>query len=452
METVCVFILLAWIIVCIPADSGKIGECPAGWTQVSRKCFKFVELEQSRYVAHKACSNDSSSLAKLSNDEENKAVQDLISGYGDAWIGSYYKTKHTDEPDYFNMPEIYRSMEGRCTIMLARTGRWQHLACYRQRPYVCGKQAPCEPGWAGDKCERRTHCHLGHFGNETTNMCPYGCEPGWIGNLCYKHHERPTVASFYCMKLREGYSMMVFLDWKGVSYSNVGAVNAEGAISSNCSKSRFARNEDGQMNLNVHIQNVSGVLEQDCPADTIADGILQWTFRFQMTKGMVSFEDEELQVQCDLSEADAAYNSEEVEIEKIRGRSLTVAAQTRVNIRTYIANPETLEPATNLSLGVPVILVATRPEVDNVVNPLFSPRNCQAASPDGKLFIPLQNSRGCPVNWRIRKTESDHGLLVSEMFRMFHLPGYTEVVFSCTFAPCFTVFQDCFKRCYEYYG
>ncbi|XP_046552289.1 uncharacterized protein LOC124261974 [Haliotis rubra] len=456
METVRIFIWLAGLVLLSTTQSGIIKECSDGWTQVQRTCFKFVERKLGRYYANKVCEGQDSVLAVIKNKEENKVVQDLIRGRDDAWIGLqysfgeyYWNNIPTDQFDFFNM--AFSSSRGdRCTVMLPGTGRWRKVYCSTKRPYVCGKRVGCESGWVGDECDRQCHCYLGHVCNEITKKCPYGCEPGWTGDTCDKYLEKPTVESFYCMKQRGGYSMMVSMDLKGISFSNVGAMNAEGDITSNCNMNRFESKGDGLTYLNIQIQNVSGTLEPDCPANTLGDGILQWTFRFQLTEGRVSFEDAELHVQCDLSETDAAYDeSKSVEIEEIRGKYVFDVSRTPVNVQTYIANPETLKPATNLSLGEPVRLVATLTEEHDVVTPLFTPSNCQASSPDGKVAVALKALDGCPLSWRLG--ENEH-LILTDIFRMFCLPGYTEVVFSCTFTPCLYDPSHCSERCYRYYG
>ncbi|XP_067679864.1 uncharacterized protein [Haliotis asinina] len=455
MVTVRIFIWLSWMIVFNTTQSGKIEECPVGWTQVRRTCFKFEERKLSRYYANKRCNGESSSLAMIKSEEENKVVQNLIRGDGNAWIGLHYiyRTYYwnyllIDESAFFNMErDSYRS--DRCAVMLQSTGRWRMIYCSGKHPYVCGKRMDCNLGWVGEDCDRQCHCYRGHICKEATRKCPYGCEPGWTGDWCDRYLEKPTVESFYCMKQRGGYSMIVSMDWKGISFSNIGALNAEGEITPTCSKGRFERKDGGLMYLNVQILNVSGTLQTDCPADTLGAGILQWTFRFQLTEGRVSFEDEELRVQCDLSEADVAYDSESIVIDKTRGKSLVEVPWTPVSVRTYIANPETLKPATNLSLGEPVALVAMLPEGHDVVTPLFTPSNCQASSPDGKVAVALNSSNGCPLSWRIGENEQ---LILTDTFPMFLVPGYSEVVFSCTFKPCLYPQGYCFERCHKYFG
>ncbi|XP_046548223.1 uncharacterized protein LOC124258205 isoform X2 [Haliotis rubra] len=244
--------------------------------------------------------------------------------------------------------------------------------------------------------------------------------------------DKPEV-SFYCMKDREGYSLNLTMDKKGIRFSNFGAVNAEGEISPRCDKRKFS-----YLGLHVQIRNVSGVWESDCPVETVGTGILKWTFRLQKNSGVVSFEDEDLHVHCDLSEADAAYDhTGRVGVEEIRERTVTAATQTRVGPRTYLADPDTLEPVTNVSLGVPVKLVVKLPEGDGIVNPFFNPRNCQAASPDGNVTVQLTDDSGCSVRIGIGfgTMKSISRVIQSRTFPMFYLPGYTEVVFSCTLVP-----------------
>ncbi|XP_046548224.1 uncharacterized protein LOC124258205 isoform X3 [Haliotis rubra] len=244
--------------------------------------------------------------------------------------------------------------------------------------------------------------------------------------------DKPEV-SFYCMKEREGYSLNLTLDQKSIPFTNFGAVNTEGEISPRCDKRKF-----NSRALYVQIRNVSGVWESDCPVETVGTGILKWTFRHQKKSGVVSFEDDEVQLVCDLSQADATYDDTGgLGMEEIRERTVTAATQTRVSPRTYLADPDTLEPVTNVSLGVPVRLVVKLPEGDGIVNPFFNPRNCQAASPDGNVTVQLTDDSGCSVRIGIGfgTMKSISRVIQSRTFPMFYLPGYTEVVFSCTLVP-----------------
>ncbi|XP_046355502.2 uncharacterized protein LOC124134616 isoform X2 [Haliotis rufescens] len=363
--------LLFTLLACLtnPGDAGRHQGCPEDWTLVNTKCYKFVEEDVIRYTAASRCSRRyTASLALIENKEENKAVQDLIHGQRFAWIGLHrrwdskrFKWGDSNELGFANWWRPLRSDYKTCAVILD-SGYWQPKSCLDKIPYVCWKRPDCEPGWFGDECERQCHCYLGH--DCMDEPCPYGCEPGWYGERCDTRYQQQSAVSFYCMKQKEGgYSLMVSLGRPSIFHQRIGVVNAEGEISPNCSSDRLERHNRREIRLNVHIQNVSGVLEANCPAETVADGILQWTLRFQKEEGVESFEDEELQVQCDLSEADAAYDVERVVIQDIRKRTLTTATQTGVSVRTYLADPGTLEPATNLSLGVPVRLVVTLPEV-----------------------------------------------------------------------------------------
>ncbi|XP_071119235.1 uncharacterized protein [Haliotis cracherodii] len=320
-------------------------------------------------------------------------------------------------------------------VKILQSGYWRNFYCGDESPFVCMRKADCDPGWGGDYCDRPCHCYLNYSCSGTT--CPYGCQPGWTGSLCVTPREK-TKVSYYCMKQREGgYSLMVSLiRWDlelSSTYKRIGAVNAEGEISPHCLK--YHKVMHGEKRFSVQIQNVSGLLKPACPAETVADGILRWTFRLQKKEGIESVEDEELQVQCDLSEADdATHDAESVVMENIRERSLTTATQTRVSVRTYIAYPDTLEPVTNVSLGDRVRLVATLPEGDDVVNPFFYPRNCQAVSPDGKVSMQLIDFYGCSENSDIGfgTLNQNSAVFQSDIFPMFRPLGYTEVVFSCT--------------------
>ncbi|XP_046355494.2 uncharacterized protein LOC124134610 isoform X2 [Haliotis rufescens] len=441
MEVVAFFTLLAFL----PnaADAGRYQECPGDWTQVNVKCYKFGEGSLNRDAASDRCRyRYGATLAVIENKKENKVVQGLIDGNRNAWIGvrlrhGQYKWNDGNKFQfrYANWLDSSRSRSLKCARMLA-TGYWYPAHCFYKSPYVCSKKADCEPGWTGDECDRKCHCYLGYACN-VTETCPYGCETGWVGDMCDKRLHKPTV-SFYCVKQRGGYSLMVSLDRNVTSFSNIGAVNAEGEISPECGYRRFQWESRGVLRLKASIQNVSGLLESDCPAETVGKGILKWTFRLQKKKDVVSFEDKEFQVKCDLSEADAVYDdTERVKIEEFRERSLTAATQTRVSVRTYLANPDTLDPVTNLHLGVPVRLVATLPEGDDLVNPFFYPWSCQAASPDGKVTVQLTDDSGCSlsedIGFGVMRMASS--VIQSEVFPMFRLPGYTEVVFSCALVP-----------------
>ncbi|XP_046355500.2 uncharacterized protein LOC124134615 [Haliotis rufescens] len=435
MEVVPLFILLVFLT--NPSDAGRYHDCPEDWTQVNTKCYIFVEEKAKREIASGRCRDRyAASLAMIENKEENEAVQDLI--HGSAWIGLRRSYGHYNWDDRYTFTYAnWRYSPDRssqpCTIML-ETGDWKANFCFLRYSYVCWKEADCEPGWTGDKCDRKCHCYLGYVCN-VTHTCPYGCDPGWDGDRCDTRLAKPT-ASFYCTKVRGGYSLMASFDRKGVDFWNMGAVNAEGEISPKCGKDKFRW--DKEMRLNVQIRNVSGVWESDCPAEIVEKRILKWTFRLQKKKDVVSFEDEEIQVQCDLSEADAVYElTERVEIEGIRERSSTAATQTRVSVRTYLANPDSLEPVTNLSLGVPVRLVATLQEGDDVDNPYFHFWSCQAASPDGNVTVQLTDDSGCSLRRDLRFgiMHTASGVIQSYTFPMFYLPGYTEVVFSCALGP-----------------
>ncbi|XP_046552268.1 uncharacterized protein LOC124261948 isoform X3 [Haliotis rubra] len=374
--------------------------------------------------------------------EENRVVQDLVHGHRHAWIGLHrrYGPFQWNEDSrlqvkYVNWLGASRRYLKKCARIRGYDGFWVPSYCSDDSPYVCWKKTDCEPGWTGDDCNSQCHCYLG-FACNGTESCPYGCELGWAGHKCDRRLDKPTV-SFYCMKEKEGYSLVVSFDTKGVHFTNIGAVNAEGEVSPKCDKKTFVW-LDGELRLKVQIQNTSGVWESDCPTETISKGVLKWTFRLQKKTDVVSFEDEDLQVHCDLSEADVAYDdTDRLPIENIRVRSLTSATKTRVNVRTYLANPRSLEPVTNVSLGVPVRLVVKLPEGNDVVNPLFYPWSCQAASPDGKVTVRLTDDLGCSlredIGFGIMDKVSD--VVQSEVFPLFQLPGYTEVVFTCNLVP-----------------
>ncbi|XP_046552270.1 uncharacterized protein LOC124261950 [Haliotis rubra] len=426
---------------------GRYQECPEDWTRANEKCYKFLNEHVDRNDASGRCKRRfSASLAVIDNEEENTVVKDLARHHRYAWIGLHRRNRKFQWNENSKLQVKYVNWQGapqRYMKMCARIsgygGLWVPSYCWEESPYVCWKKADCEPGWTGDECDRQCHCYRGYFCNRF-DACPYGCELGWAGKYCERRLEKPTV-SFYCMKEREGYSLVVSFDTKGVHFTNIGAVNAEGEISPKCDKKTFVW-LNGESRLKVQIQNTSGVLESDCPTETISQGVLKWTFRLQKKKDVVSFEDEDLQVHCDLSEADAAYDDTgRLPIENIRVRSLTSATQTRVNVRTYLANPRSLEPVTNVSLGVPVRLVVKLPEGNDVVNPLFYPRNCQAASPDGNVTVRLTDDLGCSLREDIGFGIMDKvsGVVQSEVFPLFQLPGYTEVVFSCNLVPSYNI-------------
>ncbi|XP_067679419.1 uncharacterized protein [Haliotis asinina] len=430
-------ITLAFLTSAIGGHQG-LRPCPVGWTQVKKKCYKFVDESVSRTEAARICAERfGASLAVIQNMEENNAVRDLL-GYTFAWIGLYRQGSHfqwdTGEKLQFeNWYGSYHNHYKECTEIYY-TGHWSPAYCRSSGPFVCGKVVDCESGWLGNACERQCHCYLGHVCNDT-EPCPYGCEPGWHGEMCDKEYQKPNV-SFYCMKNRNGnYSLTVSVVLHGHSYKRIGAVNAEGEISPLCTNDRFRKSNHLEMSLDVQIQNVSGVLKTDCPAETVSDRVLQWTWRFQKMEWVESAEDEEYLVQCDLSEADDTYAAEPVVIEAGRERTTTTATQTRVNVRAYLANPESLEPVTNISIGVPVRLVVTLPEGDDSVNPFFYPRTCKAATADGTVSFQMTNSKGCPRNEDeifLGRMDLAAEVIQSEMFPMFRLRGHTEVVFSCT--------------------
>ncbi|XP_046548208.1 uncharacterized protein LOC124258195 [Haliotis rubra] len=444
MEVVLLFCLLP--LLTIAADNGQHQDCPEGWIVVNRKCYKLVEEAVDRDTASSRCeSRFGAKLAVIESEEDNTGVKDLIHGHGNAWIALYWTGRYFrwDQTDQYHLgfANWQGSRHGRrsrkhCTKILD-TGIWNAEYCHVEYPYVCFKKAVCKPGWTGHYCERECHCYAGYLCNGT-EACPYGCEPGYSGDMCDEYQVKTTVSS-YCIKKRGGYySLMVFFPWLDVlAFRRMGAVDADGEISPSCANSRFDKSLRWETRLRVQIHNESGVLKPDCPAQTVGDGILQWTFRLQKQEEVVSFEDQEYQVQCDLSEADAVYAAEKVEIEDLRERSITVATQTRVNIWTYLASTDTLTPVTNLSIGVPVRLVVTRPQEDNIVNPLFHPWNCQAASPDGKVAVQLTDAHGCSRKkvmgfGRLNETSGVHQ---SGIFPMFQLRGYSKVVFYCALVP-----------------
>ncbi|XP_071119284.1 uncharacterized protein [Haliotis cracherodii] len=436
MKVVLLFTFLAFV----TNAAGIITGCPDDWTQVKRKCYKFVNEDVRRDNASATCGERyGATLATIHNMEENVAVQDLIHGHKYAWIGLDRRNGYHRWDGRYKFQVRFQNwvgwqyQKGKECVQIVQTGYWQPARCNKHISYVCGKIVDCEPGWFGDECECQCHCYLGHDCND--EPCPYGCEPGWNGEMCDTHYRKPKV-TFYCMKIRGGgYTLRVFMDRYVQLYQRIGAVNAEGDISPNCTNDRFRRTSVRDIHLNVQIPRVSGVLKPDCPAETVADGILRWTFRLQMKEGIESVEDEVLQVQCDLSEADAAYDSERVVMEENREIPLTTATQTRVNVRTFLANLDSLEPVINFALGAPVRLVVTLPEGDDLVHPFFYPRSCQASSPDGKVSFQMTNSDGCPRNEYeifLGKMDKASGVIQSDMFKMFRLWGYTDVVFSCT--------------------
>ncbi|XP_071118038.1 uncharacterized protein [Haliotis cracherodii] len=438
-----VFLSMLLVFVTNAADAGRFQECPEDWTPVNAKCYKFVNERVHRHRASRRCRGGySASLAVIENEEENEVVQDLIQSHRYAWIalqrgrGDYKWNWEVEIPFvYSNWKDSTDVNSEGCAVILIN-GYWSSASCRIYSPYVCSKKADCEPGWTGDKCDHKCHCFKGHVCN-ATHTCPDGCEKGWAGERCARQQEKPTV-SFYCMKQRGGYALMASFDQKGIFFSNIGAVNADGEISPTCNYDKSYMMRHGEAPLNVQIQNVSGVLESDCPAQTVGNGILKWTFRLQKEDGVLSFEDEELHLQCDLSEADAVYDdTERIEMGEIKERSLTAATQTRVRVRTNLANPETMEAVTNPSLGDPVSLVATLQEGDDLVNPVFYLWSCQAASPDGKVTVQLTDDSGCSLRKGIGFGTMDKasGVIQSKIFPMFQLPGYTELVFSCVLVP-----------------
>ncbi|XP_067678794.1 uncharacterized protein [Haliotis asinina] len=424
-------------------QSGNYQECPEDWTRANEKCYKFLNENVDRDEANVACKRRfSATLAVIDNQEENDVVGDLVRGHRYAWIGLHRRYGSFEWNEDYRLQVKYVNWRGssrkylkKCARIRGNDGFWVPSYCSDDAPYVCWRKPDCEPGWMGDNCDSKCHCYLG-FACNGTDDCPYGCDLGWTGRQCDKRLEKPTV-SFYCMKERQGYSLVVSFDTKRIRFSDIGAVNAEGVISAKCNKKNFVW-VDGDSRLKVQIQNISGVWESDCPIETISKRVVKWTFRLQMKKDVVSFEDEDIPVHCDLSQADAGYDDTgRVGVEDIRVRSLTYAAHTRVKVRTYLANPNTLEPLTNVNLGVPVRLVAKLPEGNDVVNPLFYPRNCQAASLDGKVTVRLTDDSGCSLRDDIgfRIMDNVSGVIQSGVFPLFQLPGYTEVVFSCTFVP-----------------
>ncbi|XP_067678796.1 uncharacterized protein [Haliotis asinina] len=443
--------LITWFALLTNAvHSGRRQECPEDWTGVNKKCYTFLNENVDRDTASGRCKRRfSATLAVIESQEENDVVEELVHGHRYAWIGLHRRYGRTQwnenyklQTQYANWGRSDRGYMKKCTKIRGFDGIWVPSYCWDDTTYVCSKTADCEPGWTGDDCDRQCHCYRGFTCNRT-HACLYGCELGWAGDKCDRRIEKPT-ASFYCMKKRQGYSLVVSFDTKGVRFSNIGAVNADGVISAKCDKKRIVW-PNGEPRLKVQIQNTSGAWESDCPTETISKGVMKWTFRLQKKKDVVSFEDEDLQVQCDLSQADAAYDDTgSVGVEDVQVRSLTSATKTRVKVRTYLADPETLEPLTNVSLGVPVRLVAKLPEGNDVVNPLFYPWNCQAGSPDGKFTIQLTDDSGCSlredIGFGIMNKVS--GVIQSEVFTLFQLPGYTEVVFSCTLVPSYTFRYD----------
>ncbi|XP_067678063.1 uncharacterized protein [Haliotis asinina] len=419
------------------ADGGRYQDCPEGWTKGASKCFKFVDERIERVQALRRCRNEhKASLAVIENEEENNVVAHILDGELNAWIGLRRRYGSFEWDDEYTFQYNYsnwssrRQKYGEC-VKIYHNGDWGRSYCFLDSSYVCFKKAECEPGWTGDECDRPCHCYRGYACNGTDD-CPYGCEVGWVGDHCDRRIEKPEVF-FYCMRDREGYTLNLTLDKKNIHFSNYGALNAEGEISPKCDREKFT-----YLGLHVEIRNVSGVWESDCPVETVGKGILKWTFRLQKNRGVVSFEDEDLQVHCDLSQADAAYDDTgRVGVEEIRERTLTAAIQTSVSPRIFLADPDTLEPVTNIGLGVPVKLVVKLPEGDGVVNPFFQPRNCQAASPDGNVIVQLTDDSGCSlkkgIGFGIMKSISR--VIQSKTFPMFYLPGYTEVVFTCSLVP-----------------
>ncbi|XP_067678070.1 uncharacterized protein [Haliotis asinina] len=437
MGVVLLFTLLAFFPNAV--DAGRYQGCQEGWTQAKTKCFKFVGKQVYRYNAAGTCRKRyAADLAVIEDMEENRIVQGLTEGNRKVWLGlsqrwegSGFKWDNRAKYNFANFRNSRRWHSELCAV-ISSDGFWDPSYCSRNFPYVCSKRPDCQPGWTGEECDRQCHCYAGFLCNASA-ICRYGCEPGWYGQMCDTLKQQPKV-SFYCMKQGEGvYSLMLSLSQP--TDHIVGIVNAEGAIGPNCSIEKPERIlRPTEMRLNVQIKNVSGVLIPNCPAKAVADGILNWTIRFQKEKGVESFEDEEHQVQCDLSKADAAFDAKRVAVETIRERPVMTARQARVNVRAYLASAQSLEPVTNISLGVPVRLVVTLPEGDDVVNQFFYPGACQASSPDGKVSFPLTNSNGCPPNRNkigFGSMTTVSGVIQSKIFPLFRLWGYTEVVFSC---------------------
>ncbi|XP_067679418.1 uncharacterized protein [Haliotis asinina] len=447
MEVVLLFSLLP--LLTIAADTGTHQDCPEGWTMVNRKCYILVEEAVDRDTAFDRCeSRFGAMLAVIENEEENAGVKDLIHGHEKAWIALYWTGRHYkwDQTNQYHVgfSNWQGSGYGRrsakyCTKILD-TGIWKAGYCHRNYPYVCFKEAVCQPGWTGYYCDRECHCYAGFLCNKT-EACPYGCEPGYSGDMCDEYTVRTTVSA-HCIKKSDGdYSLMVFFPWlEALAFRRMGSVGADGEISPNCANSRFDTSMRSETRLRIQIHNESGVLKPDCPANTVGEGILQWTFRLQKQEEVVSFEDQEYEVQCDLSEADAMYAAEKVGIEDLRQKSTTIATQTRLSVQSYLATTDTLEPITSLNIGVPVRLMVTRPQGDDIVNPVFHPRNCQAASPDGKVTVQLTDAHGCSLKKVIGfgRLNETSGVIQSGMFPMFHLRGYSKVVFYCVLVPSFT--------------
>ncbi|XP_067678069.1 uncharacterized protein [Haliotis asinina] len=440
MGVVLLFTLLAFLPKAV--DAGRYQGCQEGWTQAKTRCFKFVDKDVTRFYAAGTCRNRyAADLAVIEDMEENRIVQDLINGHRRAWLGLIRRRVNSGftwdnsvkfQYNFSNFRNPRRRFSKQCGVIRS-DGFWDSSYCSVDNPYVCSKKPDCQPGWTGEECDRQCHCYAGFLCNASA-ICRYGCEPGWYGQMCDTHQEKTTV-SFYCMKQGEGvYSLMLSLSQP--TDHIVGIVNAEGAIGPNCSIEKPERIlKPTEMRLNVQIKNVSGVLIPNCPAKAAADGILNWTIRFQKEKGVESFEDEEHQVQCDLSKADAAFDAKSVAVETIQERPVMTARQARVNVRAYLASAQSLEPVTNISLGVPVRLVVTLPEGDDVVNPFFNLGACQASTPDGKASFPLTNSNGCPPDRNkigFGSMTKASGVIQSKIFPLFRLWGHTEVVFSCT--------------------
>ncbi|XP_046552290.1 uncharacterized protein LOC124261975 [Haliotis rubra] len=433
-----VFTLMLLSLLANIADAGRIQECTQGWKRVNRKCYKLMEEELTRVKAYRRCLKQyNGSLATIANEEENEAVQDLVHGHNDSWIAlrHLYGRYNMDPLTFSKFEGRPIPRRGQVCVHISPNGSWRLARCNVHSPFVCERRADCDTGWFGERnCDGRCHCYL-NYGCHNRG-CPYGCEPGWTGYMCAQRRKKTKVSS-YCLKEREGeYSLNVSFTRRELysTYVTFGAVDAKGVISPRCKKINAQMTRRDEIRFRVQVHNVSGVLESKCPFETLSGGILQWTFRLEKKGGIESFEDEEHQVQCDLSEADGVYDTQSIEIEQIRERSLIVATQTRVNIRTYVAYPDALEPVANVSLGGHARLVVTLPEGDDFVNPFFYPRACQALSPDGKVSFPLTSPYGCRKHYRFGFgiMEKVSGVIQSGTFPMFRLPGYTELVFSCT--------------------
>ncbi|XP_067679863.1 uncharacterized protein [Haliotis asinina] len=435
MKAVFTFMLLS--LLAHITDAGRFKECPKGWRQVNRKCYRLMEEELTRSEAYPRCNG---SLASIENEEENEAVQALVHGHHDSWIGlrhshGRYRWDYSGRVGFINFDGRPIPRRGQKCVKMSTDGFWRRARCHDPSPFVCERRVDCATGWFGDRnCDFHCHCYLNY--DCTRNGCMYGCEPGWTGFMCDERREKTKVAS-YCLKEREGaYSLNVSFHRRELhsTYLKFGTVDANGVISPRCMKLNAHMFRRDEIRFRIQIHNVSGVLESECPSETLSDGILQWTFRLKKKDGIESFEDEEHQVQCDLSEADRVYDTQRIEIDQIRERSLIIATQIRVKVRTYMAYPDKLEPVANFSLGGDARLVVTPSEGDDVVNPFFYPRACQALSPDGKVSFPLTDSYGCQKHYRFSFgiMVNVSGVIQSGHFPMFRLPGYTEVVFSCS--------------------